>query len=142
MNAFLELAGRQICAPVKGRQRAAEKRVMRKAEQKALDERDCMFGAWKRWRSEQLDAALAGAHREMLQALIAFLKTTKSDGALIEHVHAGNWQAADADTRFLALRLINAAITRLREQRGLVPFDDALPGEPPTAFQIIREMLR
>lgn len=142
MNAFLELADRQISAPVKARQRAAEKRAMHKAEQKALAERDCMFRAWKRWRREQLDAARAGPHGEALDALIAFLETMKSADALIDHVRAGDWKAADDDTRFLVLHLVNVAIVRLREECGLPPFDDALPGEPATAFQIIRELLR
>jgi hypothetical protein len=142
VNAFLELAERQISAPVKTRQRAAEKRAVRKAEQKALAERDCMFAAWKRWRRERLDAALGGPHGEMLQALITFLKTMKSADALVDHVRTGNWKATDTDTRFLALHLVNSTIVRLHEERGLPPFDDALPGEPPTAFQIIREMLR
>jgi hypothetical protein len=140
VNAFLELAERQISAPVKARQRAVEKRAMRKAER--LAERDCMFQAWKHWRREQLDAALAGPHGGTLQALIAFLTTMKSSSALIEHVRAGNWQTTDADTRFLALHLINAAIIQLREQQGLVPFDDPLPGAPPAAFLVIRELLR
>ena len=142
MNPFLELAERQISAPVKARQRAAEKRAMRTAEQKAIAKRDCMFQAWKHWRREQLDAALGGPHGGALQALIAFLKTMKCGDALIEHVRAGDWKAADGDTRFLVLHLVNAAIVRLREERGLAPFDDALPSEPPTAFQIIRELLR
>ena len=142
MNAFLELAERQISAPAKARQRAVEKRAMRKAEQKALAERDCMFRAWTHWRREQLDAALAGPHGGALQALIAFLTTMKSSSALIEHVRTGNWKAADADMRFLVLHLVNSAMVRLHEERGLPPFDDGLPGEPPTAFQIIREMLR
>jgi hypothetical protein len=140
MNAFLELAERQISAPVKTRQRAAEKRAMRKAEQKALAERDCMFAAWKRWRREQLDAALAGPHGEALGALIAFLKTAKHGGALVDHVLAGNWQIRDGDTRFLALHLINAAIVALREQHDLPPFDDPLPPRT-NAFLTIRSYL-
>jgi hypothetical protein len=145
MNAFLKLADRQISAPVKARQRAIEKRTARKAEQKALAERDALFRSWKRWRREQFDAALAGPHGEALKALLAFLETVTletADGVLVEQVRLSSLQNADSDIRFLALHMISEVTVRLREERGLVPFDDVLPGEPPTAFQIIREMLR
>ena len=51
------------------------------------------------------------------------------------------WYGADSDTRFQVLRLIDMALVQLRERHGLPPFNDALPDEPPTVFQIIREEL-
>ena len=96
-----------------------------------------------RWRCEQFDAALAGPHDEALGELTAFLETMtlKSAAALIEHARAGPWQNADSDVRFLALHMINEAIVQLREQHGLPPFDDNLPGQPENAFRRVKRIL-
>lgn len=45
------------------------------------------------------------------------------------------------NTRAIALHQTNRAITALRECNGLAPIDDPLPGAPPGAFQIIREII-
>jgi hypothetical protein len=142
MNAFEELAERQIAAPRKARMRAAEKRAATAAE-KALAERERMADMWRRWRRERVDQLVNGSHGEAARTLVAFLDAmTLADAtALIALVEGGPWRAADADTRFLLLALIDGAIVTLRERAGLAPIDDALPGEPPATFQIIREML-
>jgi muconolactone delta-isomerase len=143
MNAFTEIGARQISAPVKARQRAAAKR-REKAKEKALAERDDLLRLWKRWRHERLEALLAGPYGESVRELLAFLQTMSLDDGpqLIEFVSAGDWHRTDPDTRFEILSLINTALTTLREQHGLPPFDDALPDEEPTAFLIIRELFR
>jgi hypothetical protein len=143
VNAFLELAERQISAPVKARRRAAEARRAR-AKEKALAERDTQFRHWKREHRQELDAALAGPHGGALARLVAFLDTMtmESGQALIERIRVDNWPAADDATRFLVLRLASAAIVRLRERNGLPPFDDPLFDQPPNVFLILRELLR
>jgi hypothetical protein len=142
-DAFLDFAEQQTPAPVKARQRAAEKH-REKAKEKALAERDDLFRVWKRWRHERLEALLAGPYGESVRELLTFLQTMSLDDGsrLIEFVRASDWHRADPDTRFEILSLINAALTTLREQHGLPPFDDALPGEEPTASLIIREVLK
>ena len=142
-DAFLDFAERQTPAAVKARQRAVAKR-REKAKEKALRERDDLFRLWKQWRHERLEALLAGPYGEPVRELLAFLQTMSLDEGpqLIELVRAGDWHRTDPDTRFEILSLINAALTTLREQHGLPPFDDALPDEEPTAFLIIREMFR
>jgi hypothetical protein len=60
---------------------------------------------------------------------------------LITSIEAVNWSAIDADTRLVALHEINVAIMRLRERSGQEPIDDALPGQPLRAFQLIREII-
>ncbi len=47
----------------------------------------------------------------------------------------------DPDTRLIALHEINSAICKLREARNLTAIDDALPGERPNAFLLIKEKL-
>src|SRR5215831_15359460 len=142
MNAFLDYAEKNTSATVKARQRAAEKRRVTKAEEKALAERDDLFRLWKKWRRERLETLLAGPHGIAAQELVAFLKTMKlEDGTrLVEFVCAAGWAHTDADTKFEILSLINATIIALRERAELSPISDSLPGEEPTAFLIIREM--
>lgn len=146
MNAFLEFAEKQTPAAVKARQRAAEKRRATAAEKalvKAAAEREDLFFLWRRWRKERLDALLAGPHAVAAGELVTFLNAmTLEDGTrLVEFVRAAGWVSADADTKFEVLSLINAAITALRERLDQEPIDDALPGEPLRAFQLIRRVL-
>ena len=138
-SAFEALADRQISAPRKARARAAERR----AAEKALRERDQQCAAWRRWHQKQTEELLAGPHGEAAYELVEFLAAMTLDRAadLIALVERGPWRSADPDTRYQVLRLVDHDIARLRERAGLAPYDDALPGEPPTAFQIIREAL-
>lgn len=114
---------------------------MRKAVREALQERSHEFRLWKHWRRERLDALLAGPYAEPAQALLTFLRTMPGATALIDFIDAGPWDKADRNTRFEILALVDAAIIARRERMGLVPFDDALPGQPDNAFLILRARL-
>src|SRR5215469_14288058 len=103
MNNFLVVAEKQMSGAAKARERAAEKRALRKAEtaaQKALEERADLLALWKRWRRERCDALLAGQHGNTAQALVGFLRTLRLEQspALVDLVAGGPWRAADADT--------------------------------------------
>jgi hypothetical protein len=139
---FLDFADSQIPAPLKARHRAAAKRA-EQARDKALKERDHLLRNWLRWRGERLAQLLAGPQGDAIRALVQFLHDIKFEQApaLVEFIAASQLRIADADIRFEILHLIDRAIARLREKQGLPPFDDALPGEAPTAFQIIRGLL-
>ena len=138
MNAFLELAERQIAAPAKARHRAAEKRA-----EKAVAERDKLFSIWRKGRRAERKALLVGPHREPARELLRFLKRmTLADGAaLVGLIKRGPWQQVDADTRFEILMLVDDHIIRLRERHGLPTFDDPVLDAPPNAFLIIRGLL-
>ena len=69
------------------------------------------------------------------------LKDLRSARELVAFIEEQDWSAIDADTRAIALRAINQAITKLREHAGLVPIVDALPGQPLRAFQLIRNII-
>lgn len=137
--AFLDLADRQIAAPVKARQHAAEKR----AAGKATDNQGRLRLAWRRWRDEQREALLAGPHGDAARSLIAFLKTMTLDqgAALVATIEQGPWRQADTDVRFEILSLIDGVIVTLRERHGFPPFDDALPDERLNVFLTVRELL-
>jgi hypothetical protein len=112
-------------------------------EEKAQQERDRLSLAHRRWRKESIDALLSGPHGGVAQALLDFLEHMESDEhGLIEHVQSGPWRDADADARFLVLVLVDAAVIRLRERAGLVPFDDPLHDEESNTFLTIRKLLQ
>jgi hypothetical protein len=141
-NPWAAVAERQICAPQKARQRAAERR--REALRERARERATLERAWHAGQRKCAQEFLAGPHGDAARALCRLLDnlTLADADALITAVGAGPWCETDADTRFQVLRLVDAGIVALRGKHGLPPFDDALPGEPPTAFEIIREHLR
>src|SRR5262245_13622111 len=115
---------------------------MRKSDKdKTLADNACLLRAWRRWHAEQLEAALAGPHAGVMGRLMAQLKDLGSARALVEFITAQDWSALDADTRLTALHQINNAVMRHRERAGLAPIDDALPGEPLNAFQMIRAII-
>jgi hypothetical protein len=143
MNAFLDFAEKHTPAPVKALQRAAAKRAATAAEKREAV-RDQMTGMWRVWRAERVRQLLEGPYGKPAHELVVFLGTMKlaDEAALIELIKRAPWRTADADTRFEILALVNAAITTLRERTGLPPIDDALPDQEPTAFLVIRELLR
>jgi len=114
----------------------------RKSEKdKELADNARLLRAWRHWHREQLEKALNGLHAGVMVRLMAELKNLHSARQLVAFTAAQDWNAIDADTRLVALHEINAAITALRERLDQEPIDDALPGEPLRAFQLIRRVL-
>jgi hypothetical protein len=147
-SAFAAFADKAMPWHVKVKVRAAEKRQMHRAQKqaliKAVNERDLLLRLWKRWRVGLVDSALEGPYQKHIEKLIEFLEslTLKDEDRLVQVVRAGKWQQTHPDIRFLVLRLVDAKLVALREKAGLPPFDDGLPGDPPTTFQIIYNELR
>ena len=116
--------------------------MRRKSEKdKKLADDARLLRAWRRWHVEQLEEALADVHADVMSRLMAQLEELRSARALVDFIAAQDWESVDADTRAIALFEINRAITALRERQKLPPINDALPGKPLTAFQIIREII-
>lgn len=150
MNAFLNLAETQIAAPIKARHRAAEARqakapmALTPDEKKQRDQQK-LLRQWRSWHHEKEIALLAGPYGKDIAGLREFIKTMtlSSSGALVRLIENATWlRNADHETRYGVLSIVSHGIVRLREQNGLAPFDDSLMGEPLTAFQQIKEMLR
>ena len=115
-----------------------------KAERnKELEDNHRLMRAWKRWHREKLDEALAGPHAVIATQVVEFLKTMTpaSANALLQLMRSHSWEHVDPSVRLVLLHETNDAITRLREKNGMAPIDDALPGERPTAFQLIRTIM-
>jgi hypothetical protein len=113
----------------------------RAAQDKALKERAYELRQWRRWRRERFEELLNGPYAEPARALVDFCKTVTSSTALIEFVKAGPWSDADTNVRIEVLTFVDAVITKQRERRSLVPFDDPLPGQPDNAWLILRAWL-
>jgi hypothetical protein len=87
---------------------------------------------------------LNGPYAAQLKGLVALLDalTPESAPALVRWVsRAIELRRADYGTRHDVLALIGEEIATFRIRHGLAPFDDSLPGEPPTAFEQIRFIL-
>ena len=116
-------------------------RRRRPAQEKNLADDARLMRAFRAWHREQLEEALAGVHADVMNRLMAQLKDLRAARELIAFIEAQDWNAVDADTRLTALHEINVAIMRLRERLGQEPIDDALPGEPLRAYQLIRSII-
>jgi hypothetical protein len=138
-NPFLDLAERQMPSPVKAQLRAVEAR-RNKHEQQCDDEQRKLSAYYRAQREQELKDALAGDNGAKLQALIERLDalTLETIPELAAFVRANGWHSAAAMTLFMARRLASESIVKLREQNGLVPFDDPLPGEPAMPEQELR----
>jgi hypothetical protein len=117
---------------------------MRKPQlEKELRDGAHLLRAWKRWHADQLEETLNGPHGTAVAQVMATLEhmTPNSAPALISLMRDFDWSQMSANVRLVVLHEINQAITRLRERAGLAPIDDALPGERPNAFSLIKDLL-
>lgn len=152
MNPFESLAENQIAAPVKRKQAAMALRLSRSekdapqkltALEKSQRDRGIQTSLWRAAHRHELELAHAGPHGADLKVLEAELRRLNFEGGedLVAFVAASPLRQAPPDIRYLALAAIGNAILRLRISNGYAPFDDSLPGEEPTAFEIIRSLL-
>jgi len=125
------------------RRPAPRARVSVQSEQNLRDEGK-LLKQWRRWRRDKLQALLDGPHGREVRELVGFLNRMRlsSAPALIEQIEQADWihRLSDGDKHDL-LGVISTRITRLRLRNGLPPFDDALPGDPPKAFEQIKELI-
>lgn len=153
MNAFLEIAEQQMSGAVKARHRAVEKRKMRSDAEapmitrgldKEMEEAAKLKSNYRAIkRQEKLDL-LNGPHGKDVRGLIALIDslTIGSGNALVEFIQNADWiQQADQKLKYAVLELAGVGIARLRIRHAMAPYDDSLPGEPPTAYEIIRKHL-
>jgi hypothetical protein len=118
------------------------KRCASKKDKKLADDAR-LLRAWRNWHREELNAALVGLHGPMIERLVFILKTLAPDSAslLLAYVRGVDWQLIDYPTRLVVLHEVNTAITRLRERNSLDGISDPLPGQPESAFRLIKAIL-
>lgn len=144
-NPFAALAAEQVSAPVKARQRAAEKRRERSAAaEKQLAEDDQLLKLYRRHKREQVKALLAGPFGQDVRGLMAFMRTMtlSSAPALVRLVRESVWiKALPADQQYILLGVISHGITKVREREGLEPYFDGVYGDAPRAFEQIKTII-
>lgn len=129
------------------KERIAVKRTEARAKtaaERQLEENDALLRGYNAWLKERQETLLASPIGREVKGLLTFLRTMtlSSAPALVRLVETASWMRnAEPPTRAELLWLIDRGITRLRVREGLPPFDDALPGEPDSAFLTIREAL-
>jgi hypothetical protein len=118
-------------------------RRRRTAKEKGLADNARLLRAWKAFHREEREAVLAGPHARTLVELFRVFANLKhvTPAQLVGFVGAIDWSAIDYQTRLIVLHEVNSAITKFREQRGLEPISDPLPGEKESAYQLIKALL-
>jgi len=144
-NPFEALADRQLAAPVKARIRASEKRAATvkptAQEQKQLDV-SRQVRLYRRWKRGQI-REFAQRNPQVFSDLRRLLRhqTLHNTELLLRFSRCHLRQLKSFHDRSIALGMIGTAIARLRIRNGLPPFDDSLPDELPTVFEVIRTEL-
>ena len=98
---------------------------------------------WRRYHAQQLQLAFDGNDGAIVKRIMEIVRnfTPQKMPTLLRLMRSVDWRPVNANTKFTILHELNGAIAALRESENRVPFNDSLPGEEPTLFQIIREML-
>lgn len=154
LNPFEQVGDVQQNAFSKAKDRAAERRLAKlvvtsereapmvaSPQEKQQQERQKLLRQFNKAMTARRKALLEGKYREEVSGLVQLLDTLDMAGAsgLLSYLAKCLWfQHCDYGTRFDILSIIDIAIVRHRVRAGQPPFDDSLPGEPPTAFQIAR----
>lgn len=148
-NPFRTYAEQAISAPVRRQmkvkvvQSETDAPMKLTAQEQAQREKSIQMRLYREHLREELAMARNSEFSEEVMWLETFLRRmTLDDGeVLIDFIKRGNLPKADQFTRYTTLRIIGSAIAGLRAQNGYPPFDDSLPGEQPTVFEIIRAEL-
>jgi len=115
----------------------------KKEKEKELADNARLLRAWKKFHREEREAVLAGPYAATLVELFRMFSAIEhvKPSQLIGFIGAIDWASIDYQTRLTVLHEVNEAITKFRESQKLNPFDDALPGEPLRAYQVIRDII-
>ncbi len=111
---------------------------------KRLDERDLLSKRYRQQVAERKQGLLNGPNGKDIRGLLSFMRTMtpSSAPAMIKVIERSTWLLnADEETRYGVLSLINRAIANLRKREGLMPFEDAVLDEEPTASEQIKNLL-
>jgi hypothetical protein len=144
MTVWDEVAEAQLVASSKRKYKRREIKetagmVPSEAEKK-IREQEKLTRHWKKWRREKRQELIDKGFGDV----IAFLKNMNlnSAGELVKYVRESMViKSANKETRADLLSEIDWSIIALREKSGYLAIDDPLPGQRPSAFQLIREYL-
>jgi len=145
LNPFEAFADTYTPRPVKAGRKRPTGGKTKSAKDKRLEERGKLAAHYRREEARRAAEALASPLGKRLACLLAeFDRLTINDAdVMIACIEGQDWLLrADENFRRLALRLIDKRIGRIRRDAGLIELDDPLPGEPDSAFFIIKRLLQ
>jgi len=112
--------------------------------EKAQRDQSRQFALYSRGLRAQHKAMLAGVYGDGYRSILALLKPLTPDNAraLVRYIRHATWinRCSEAE-RSMILSVINTKIMRHREENGMSPMDDPLPGQPLNLYLIIRRKL-
>lgn len=134
---------------VSSRKRREQPRVVRSEQQapkvlrgaeKAVAEDNAQLRRYRRGKAAEYKAALEGPFGDLAKKAHDILKRITIDdaGVLLTWIDEVEWDKLHPDFSYILLGMVDDTIERMRVQSGLPPFDDSLPGEEPTVFEICR----
>lgn len=144
-NPFETFADAYTPRPLKRRQVRRIARGSMTKEKKRLEERNRLAARYCNEEARRVAEALSSPLGRKLADLLAGFDRLSIDDAdrMIDAVAAQGWLlSSDREFRQLALRLIDRRIARIRNDAGLPELDDPLPGEPDSAFLILKRLLK
>ncbi|ACL61442.1 hypothetical protein Mnod_6681 [Methylobacterium nodulans ORS 2060] len=133
---------RAACCTISGKR--ARPRPRGPEAEKKLREDEQLSKQYRAWKRAKLQALLDGPHDDEIRDLDRFMRRMGlADGpTLIARVEAAAWiRDMSAGDRADLLGLIGRRIALMRERNGLEPFNDGVPGDPPRAFERIKNLM-
>lgn len=115
------------------------------AQEKKMSEQAVQMRRYNGSHREQAELLAKGEYAAPWKALTQILRSLKLPEVeyLPGYIEQQSWLLnANLHTRQIALAMIHRAIMRERIRNGYAPLDDSLPGQPPTPFEIIRNLLK
>ena len=114
-------------------------------QEKKQRDQQRQYRAYRRHKRAEIRTLLEGQYRIPFLQLSRVLRRLTIDNSkmLVDYFDRdAQWLVgADRVTRYIVLAAVSHRIVKLRIQNGYPPFDDSLPGETPTAYEIIRAKL-
>jgi hypothetical protein len=144
-NPFEAFADAYTPRPMKRRRERHISRGPVPKEEKRREERNRLAARYRNEEARRVAEALSSPLGRKLADLLAGFDRLSIDDAdrMIDTVAAQGWLiGTDREFRQLALRLIDRRIARIRRDAGLPDLDDPLPGEPESAFLILKRLLK
>lgn len=112
------------------------------AMEKAQRDKSAQMRSYNGFWAEQRRLMWKGHYTHGTMLMKCLRSMTIDDGdALIDLVKRHRFGNDEEYARQVYLRVIGDRLAQLRVQNGLPPYDDSLPGEDPTVFEIIRAEL-
>jgi hypothetical protein len=118
------------------------KRRATAARDKEQAEQNRLVRMWRAWHRSLAAETLTGPHADLVRRVFEILRTMHlRDTRIINLARNTDWSVVDLRTRETLLHEIARRIAQLREQAGMTPFDDALPGQQFNVFLVIKSLM-